>query len=279
MEQFSFNINNKEDDEVDTLVKKSNNLNEEIQEVLDSFSQKISAPNESDSATTLIQLFDPTDQFYSNLTTIVVTYFNENNELPPPSILLEHYIDNISIPELEQILQSHINSKLQKWGLPLYVFNKIKSLNLKTDSKYDPLFVLACQKIVDQSSTKSFAARIKDLKPLGITEATWTSWMNIPSYFEYAKKLVDKQLETISDINANMGLARLIQKDDLQAIKYYHELTGRFKPALNDNQMNLQFMIITLLEILVKHVDPSIIDVIATELEDTPVGQLIKGEL
>jgi hypothetical protein len=43
--------------------------------------------------------------------------------------------------------------------------------------------------------------------------------------------------------------------------------------------MNLQFMIITLLEILVKHVDPSIIDVIATELEDTPVGQLIKGEL
>jgi hypothetical protein len=76
-----------------------------------------------------------------------------------------------------------------------------------------------------------------------------------------------------------MGLARLIQKDDLQAIKYYHELTGRFKPQLSENNMNLQFMIITLLEILVKHVDPSIIDVIATELEDTPVGQLIKGEL
>jgi len=264
MDQFAFNL------------QKNEELNEEIKQVLDSFStEKLGYPEQS--ATNLIQLFDPTDQFISNLTTIIVVYFNENNELPPPSILLEHYVEGIELKELEILLEKTINSKLQKWGTPTYQFNKIKNLNLKNDSKYDPLFVLACQKICDQSSTKSFGARMKDLKPLGISEATWTSWMNIPSYFEYAQKMVKKQLETVSEINAANSLSHLIQKEDLQAIKYYHELTGRFKPAQSENNMNLQFMIITLLEILVKHVDASIIDTIATELEDTPVGELLKN--
>jgi hypothetical protein len=265
MEQFAINL------------KKNEDLNSEVLAVLDSFSQKISYPEEETATTNLFQLVDPQDLFISNLVVIIVEYFNEVGELPPPSILLEHYIDNISIPDLENLLTQNINPKLLKWGIPLYVLNKIKTVNLKTDAKYDPLFILAVSKICDQSSTKSFAARIKDLKPLGVSEATWTNWMNIPSYFEYAKKQVDKQLATISDLNANMGLARLIQKDDLQAIKYYHELTGKFTPKLSENNYNLQFMIITLLEILVKHVDPTVIDVIATELEDTPVGELLKG--
>src|SRR5262245_16792176 len=118
-------------------------LNAEIQSVLDSFSEKISPPNlensDDDNLFRLPSSPDSKEFFYSQLIAIIVEYFNQLSELPPPSILLEHYVENLSIPELEQILLDEMNPRLIKWGLPLYELRKIKTVNLKNNSKYDPL--------------------------------------------------------------------------------------------------------------------------------------------
>jgi hypothetical protein len=195
--------------------------------------------------------------------TYIETYFWKTGELPAHT--------ELGLPD--EVIVDRINPKLKGRGLPEYVFSRIVSQFSGTGM--DPKFVLACN-IMCTVSGKSKAAKFKDLATVGVTEKTWNAWMNIPSYYKYAEDIINSQLDKVTDLDAKAALARNVANGDLQSIKYYHEFTGRFRPT-DQNAINFSLLLGFLLEILVKNVSAETFDKIAGELENTPVGELMRG--
>lgn len=104
----------------------------------------------------------------------------------------------------------------------------------------------------------------------------WNAWLSMPGYFEYAKNLMEIQFQSVTDIDAKMGLARNVANGDLSSIKYYHEFTNRYRPT-DQNAVNLMGIIGLLMEVLARNVSADVFDKIAGELEQTPVGELMGG--
>ena len=236
----------------------------EVQNFLENFS----IPEKSEDtelSSNILEFVSETDLQVTDAVSYVESYFWKMSELPPHTVL------NLT----EDIIKDKINPRLKGRGIPEYVFHKIAP-NVP-DNGFDPRFVLACNQLCTVSG-KSKGARFKDLKSIGVTESTWNAWMNIPSYFKYAKELMETQFESVTDVDAKMALARNVANGDLQSIKYYHEFTGRYRPQ-DANAMNMMVIIGALLEVLVKNVSAEVFEKIASELESTPVGELMRGQV
>lgn len=217
------------------------------------------------------------DEIVTRLVARIETEWNVKDDLPTLDSLAEKA--KLSPLRLRQLLKDHVNPKLEARGIPIYDFTPVgpKSYVKRDELDFDPKFVLACNIILDTGSTKSFNARMKELEPLGITSKTWSNWMKQPRYFDYAQKVFNRKFDKELDMQADMALARNIQSGDLQSIKYYKELTGKFRPK-DENTMTIMMMLKMMMEIISRHVPPDVIDVVAEELESSPVGMLLSGD-
>lgn len=215
-----------------------------------------------------LALIDPHEMLLVDVVAKIERHFWAMGELPG----FQQFIDaGVTLEELKEI----VNPKLRGRGIPTYSFAKVTTP--VGDDGFDPRFILACN-VMCRATGKSKGAKFKDLSTLGVNEPMWNAWLSIPSYFEYAKKLMEVQFESVTDIDAKMGIARNVANGDLQAIKYFHEFTGRYKPQ-DPNTTNLMGLIGFLMEILSRNVSPEVFDKIAGELEQTPVGQIIEGRV
>ncbi len=181
--------------------------------------------------------------------------------------------------ELRLLLKDVINQKLDARGLPTYDIRFTKedlhpTLFKRQAEDLDPKFVLACNRLLDPSSSKSFGARMKELGVLGITTNHWNTWMRDKKNAAYAEQLFDQHFDVTVGLNAKTNIAKLVMEGDLQAIKYYHEFTGKFKPA-NEQNIALATMLTLMMEIIARHVPENVIDVVAQEIESSPVGMLL----
>ena len=59
---------------------------------------------------------------------------------------------------------------------------------------------------------------------------------------------------------AKLAVMRLVQANDLQAVKYYNELQNIYRPQ---DTNNVQLILMAIMEILSKHVAPEIIGKVA----------------
>jgi len=244
-------------------------LESKKQELLENFTPPEVSEDEIKIANKLLlHLIDPHDMLLMNAVASIEKYFWQISELPSVNIFLDL---GITLDEMKEV----INPKLRGRGIPEYSFNKIATPVGEIDSGLDPRFVLACN-VMCRASGKSKGAKFKDLSTLGVNEPMWNAWLSIPSYFDYAKKLMDVQFESVTDLDAKMGISRNVANGDLQSIKYFHEFTGRFRPA-DTNSTNLLALITALMEILSRNVEASVLDKISLELENTPVGELMRA--
>lgn len=209
----------------------------------------------------------------SNFLSDLILAYQFAGEYPTITSLLEKF--SVNEAELRQLIFEDTNPKLIQRGYPPYKLEKRDPKTSKyLEPEFDPVFMLACERLLDTSSTKSFAARIKELEPLGITNATWTNWMKNEKMRTYASKLLKESFDENTNILADIGLAKLVAQGDLKAIQFYKTLTNRFNPQ-DQNTQNLSMMIGILLKIIAEKVkDPEIIEAIVVEFENTPVGQL-----
>lgn len=217
--------------------------------------------------------FDP-DELSTFLLAEISPIYSFTGKLPEVETLLENL--EISEQELRQLLIEEVNPKLERRGFPTYSFKPVKVAGTKRDNEFDPLFILACERILDPQNSKSFAGHMKELKPLGITTKTWDNWLSDPKYYNYAKALFDQKFDKQLDIQADLALARNIQAGDLQSIKYYKELTNKFRP-MSETQLAVGTLIQVFFEIVSKHLSPEVIDTVAEELDNSPVGELMQG--
>ena len=69
---------------------------------------------------------------------------------------------------------------------------------------------------------------------------------------------------------AKISLSRLVSNGDLQAIKYYNELTNIYRPEQNDPNRMVAVILTAVMEILATHVSSEILSKIAAEIRTSP---------
>jgi hypothetical protein len=167
-----------------------------------------------------------------------------------------------------RLLMTQVNERLELRGLPHYpVPSQVEPVGWK--SSLDPLFVIAVSEVTNVTNKASKEAK---LKKIGVTPRQWDAWLLSEENYNYYKYMVKSQWNRAEDA-AQLGIMAGIEKQDLQAIRYYHEFTGRFKPSTELN-VNLGVIVAHMMEIFSRYVDPATLSKIADELNVIEVKEI-----
>ena len=179
----------------------------------------------------------------------------------------------------DEILES-LNSALKKKGWDKFSAPVVLGVGRK--NQLDPFFVMAVELLIDPIDKRS---RTTKLKAVGISSKRFNYLLEKEEY----RKYWDKKVSVVISQTKNFGdlaLARNVDNGDLQSIKYYNELTGRYR-GQDETVINLMVLLGRMMEVLAKHVEPQILAVIADELDnvidvkpkDSLVGESRQKEL
>lgn len=106
----------------------------------------------------------------------------------------------------------------------------------------------------------------KKLKNLGYSYVTWTAWMKNPEFRSMVASLSADQLEEHAPM-IQQALLQTAEKGDMNAIKFYYEITQRWDPN-SKNAMDVMAVLSRIVEIITKHVtDPSTLAKIGAEVQ------------
>jgi hypothetical protein len=115
--------------------------------------------------------------------------------------------------------------------------------------------------ILDFSDSRS---QKKKLEELGVTTQRYQGWLKQEKFQRYLKQRAEALLgETQHE--AHTSLLRNVQRGDLNSIKLYYEMTGRWS-SKTVSDLNVEFILIKMVETVQKHVkDPIIIQAISND--------------
>lgn len=193
-------------------------------------------------------------------------------------------LDGIEIDALTYIEEFwHKHGKFPK-TIPVPGFNLKKSLdkesfirglynrgvrppNTVNDANLSNEQLAAILIVVDIHDRRSITAK---LKSVGISSQTWQGWLRDKKFKEYLHSLSTKNFEDALHI-AQQGLLSSVEKGDVNAIKYWNQLTGR---EVNQETHNARVLISHLAQVVQTHVkDPATLMAIAKDFE-----RVMKGE-
>lgn len=201
-------------------------------------------------------------------------------------LLLHGSYQKSTIKDLK-VLPGEVNPKLAKLGLPLVPSLKEQAAESKADNPgavgppevklmqkadLDTVKRTAISYILDYHDKRPIRVKLKDL---GVTTSQYNDWLKEERFHTLLKRELDARFKNV-DIDAQLGLSRLVLDGDLNAIKYYYEFTGKYRPSTETN-VNITVVLAKLMDVLVRHLDSEILDVIANEIENEvlqPLGQI-----
>lgn len=201
----------------------------------------------------------------------VLTYYDAmfwmNSKLPSPDMVMERF--SLTLESFNEVYV-RCREPLANRGIkaPADPFNKPKPKlhpPVKSDDpdfELDPVFVVATSIICDSADKRSTAAK---LKALGLTTKQWQAALKIPEHRAYFELRVKEAFEG-AESASKVALAKNIESGDLQSIKYYNELTGRYRPQ-EESFINFMALISRFMEILSKRVEPAVLAEIADEFD------------
>lgn len=126
-----------------------------------------------------------------------------------------------------------------------------------------PEQLAAANTILDFSDSRS---QKKKLEELGVTTQRYQGWLKQDKFQRYMRQRAEALLgETQHE--AHTSLLRNVQRGDLNSIKLYYEMTGRWS-SKTVGDLNVEFILIKVVEAVQKYVkDPVAIQQIAFELQ------------
>jgi hypothetical protein len=119
------------------------------------------------------------------------------------------------------------------------------------------------------------------LKSLGIKSTQWNGWKKDPHFREFLHKMLGESLDSALD-RAHEGLMKALDKGDVNAIKYFMELTGRVP---DQGQQNFRIAVARLIESIQRHVsDAGTLKAIGQDFEmiisgRAPVGRQLNSNI
>ena len=104
------------------------------------------------------------------------------------------------------------------------------------------------------------------LRELGITPTQWGGWLKQKEFKDFLQQMTATHLQDVLHV-ANEGLLNAVDRGDVNAIKFYHELTGRYTQESGSMQ-NLKVVVAKLIESVQRNVkDPDVLRAISADFE------------
>lgn len=112
------------------------------------------------------------------------------------------------------------------------------------------------------------------LKSLGITNQQWQGWIKDPKFRTYLHSISSDSFNDALH-TAHEGLMKKVESGDVNAVKFYMEVTGRYTE--NSGQIeNMKIIIAKLIEVIQRRIkDPELLRAISTDFNTVLTG----GEL
>ena len=140
-------------------------------------------------------------------------------------------------------------------------------------SKLSPIQLIVANAVMDLVDARPMKKKLQDL---GVTPYQYQSWTKDPEFSNYLKERSEGLLGDVQH-EAMLSLMDKVMSGDMNAIKYYHELTGRFVQAsVRDNgsgtSHDLNTMIVRIIEIVIDEADAETANKIAERLKGLVMG-------
>lgn len=132
----------------------------------------------------------------------------------------------------------------------------------KLKAGLEPLQLAALTAFLNLHDKRSLTAKLKEL---GLTTKNWQVWLKQPNFQEFLSLELSRRFDLI-DFDARVSLATLVQNGDLNGIKFYYELTGKYRPN-SETAYNLGAVLSSLMEILARYLTAEILQRVADEFE------------
>lgn len=118
--------------------------------------------------------------------------------------------------------------------------------------------------LLNISDTRSETRKLLDL---GVAPATYRGWKKQPYFMTYMKEQGEK-LFAETQTQVHVALAKKASEGDIQAIKLFNEMSGRWDSTKTVEAMNVRFVMTRLLECIQQRIrDPEILQAIAEDFE------------
>lgn len=151
-----------------------------------------------------------------------------------------------------------------------YLKECLKSRGIRmTDDFFSEKQVAAIALITNFADTRPVNAK---LSGIGVTSEMYNGWLQDPKFKRELAARADDILENVYP-EATAALAKKVRSGDMNALKFYFEITGR---ASSPEAINVKMMMARLIEAVEKHVkDPEILALIANEIRAVgPVAEV-----
>lgn len=180
-------------------------------------------------------------------------FWHENGFFPPQAKLAQRGVQD------PQILykKTAFTKAMENRGIDLNATNVDSPVDL---SKAQMAAIMVMADYFDKRSAHS------KMRNLGLTTTQWNAWMKQKKFKEYFHNLTSKNFEeAIGSIQT--GLTRKAEEGDINAIKYYYEITGRHNSGDQTNQ-NIRLIITRLVEVLLRRIkDPELLAAIQYDFQ------------
>jgi hypothetical protein len=193
----------------------------------------------------------------NDLVAFVESHYIKYHVLPNKPDFTSHYKDTAYLlPQSHdgwETLLVEIEPALKARGIPTYN---------TPDQFLEPNFILAVNLITNPYDKRPVASKLKDAN---ITTKQWKNLLLKPKYLEFYQSHLDQIFDEQTQLDAKVGLQRLIANGDLAAIKHYQELQNIYRPQTNYNEI-LAHTLQAIIEILTVHVSPNVLGIVANEI-------------
>lgn len=195
----------------------------------------------------------------------IETFWNKNGFFPPKSKLLDRGIED---PERTYKKSAFIKA-MENRGI---IIGATEGRSPVDFSKAQLAAIMVMSDYLDKRSAHA------KMRNLGLSTTQWNAWMKDKTFREYFHELTSKNFEEAISV-IKVGLAKRAEEGNVDAIKYYYEVTGRSNNGGQTNQ-NLRLIITRLVEVLQRRIsDPELLAAIGHDFQiildgDTPPPQI-----
>lgn len=159
---------------------------------------------------------------------------------------------------------------LQRLHASKFYLNCLKDRGISHEPKYfTETQVAAISLITNIYDQRPNAAK---LAAIGVTPEMYNGWMQNPAFKDELTRRAEEIMDNVFP-DAQAALAKQVRNGNINALKFYYEITGR---ANSPETINLKLTVVKLIEAVQKHVkDPALLAAIAGEIQGVaPVAEI-----
>lgn len=185
--------------------------------------------------------------------------FYKTGHLPTNSDVQETFSRELASLDLEFF---EILPELVKWTQDTGL------LEQDANSFLEPKQFLVAQMFLNSSDRRSIRQKLKEAN---VSTSTWNNWRKSPVFLNYLRKEAQRRFGD-ADISADLELIKHVEDGNLDGIKYYNQMTGRYS---SPEAVNVARVLALMMEILVQYVSADVLNKVAKELEGKIYGSLL----